>query len=288
MTVQTADRPTVRIINWRRRLQGAGVFAGLVFYSMFALAPIAWIVLMSFKQGNDIIAYPPKFFDFTPTLDNFAAIFALPDFLGPFWNTLIVTSGSVAVSLLIGLPAAYAIAKMRLPGREHIAFSFISLRFAPELFVILPLFVLYRYWQLNNTYIGLIIAYQLITFPLIVWLMRSFYEEVPKEIEEAVQVDGGNTFTKFRVATRMSITGILASAVLAFVFSWNTYALPLVLAGKDTQVITGAILGFMKFSDIQWGKMAAGTIIAILPSLAFTSLLVGRMVDGMTAGAVKG
>jgi multiple sugar transport system permease protein len=86
----------------------------------------------------------------------------------------------------------------------------------------------------------------------------------------------------------MSLTGILASAVLAFIFSWNSYALPLVLAGKDTQVITGAILGFMKFADIQWGQMAAGTIIAILPSLVFTSLLVGRMVDGMTAGAVKG
>jgi len=278
----------IRIVNWRQRWRGAGVFAGLAVYSLFALSPILWIVLMSFKQGNDIIAYPPKFIDFTPTLENYRAIFALPDFLGPFWNTLKVTVGAVAVSLCIGLPAAYAIAKMRLPLREHIAFSFVSLRFAPELFVILPLFVLYRSLGLNNTTLGLIVAYQLITFPLIVWLMRSFYEEVPKEIEEAVEVDGGSVFTKFRIATRMSMTGILASAVLAFVFAWNTYALPLVLAGKDTQVITGAILGFMKFADIQWGRMAAGTIIAILPSLVFTSALVGRMVDGMTAGAVKG
>jgi multiple sugar transport system permease protein len=279
---------TIRIINWRHRGRSVAVFAALTLWTLFALAPIAWIVLMSFKQGNDIIAWPPKFVSFDPTLDNFASILALPDFLGPFKNTLIVTLGSVIVSLFIGLPAAFAIARMKLPLREHIAFSFVSLRFAPELFVVLPLFVLYRALGLTNSYLGLIIAYQLITFPLIVWLMRSFYEEVPKEIEEAVEVDGGRTWTKFRVATRMSLTGILASAVLAFIFSWNTYALPLVLAGKDTQVITGAILGFMKFADIQWGKMAAGTIIAILPSLLFTSLLVGRMVDGMTAGAVKG
>ena len=283
----TATSP-IRIVNRRQRLRGAAVFAALLLWTSFALAPIAWIVLMSFKQGNDIIAWPPKFVDFTPTLDNFRAVLTLPDFLSPFRNTLIVTLGSVALSLLIGLPAAYAIARMRLPAREHIAFSFVSLRFAPELFVVLPLFVLYRTLQLNNTHLGLIIAYQLVCFPLIVWLMRSFYEEIPREIEEAVAVDGGSTWTKFRIATRMSLTGILASAVLAFIFSWNSYALPLVLAGKDTQVITGAILGFMKFADVQWGQMAAGTIIAIVPSLVFTALLVGRMVDGMTAGAVKG
>jgi multiple sugar transport system permease protein len=274
--------------DWRSRLRGAGVFAALTLYSLFALAPIVWIVLMSFKQGNDIIAYPPKIFNFIPTLDNYRAIFALPDFLGPFWNTLRVTAGAVAVSLCAGLPAAYAIARMRLPLREHIAFAFVSLRFAPELFIILPLFVLYRSLSLNNTTIGLIIAYQLITFPLIVWLMRSFYEEVPKEIEQAVEVDGGDALTKFRVATRISITGVLASAALAFIFAWNSYALPLVLAGKDTQVITGAILGFMKFADIQWGQMAAGTIVATLPSMAFSAVLVGRMVDGLTGGAVNG
>lgn len=278
----------IRVVDWRHRWRSVGVFAGLVVYSLFAVGPIVWIVLMSFKQGADIIAYPPKFVDFLPTLDNYRTIFALPDFLNPVWNTLRITLGAVALSLCIGLPAAYAIAKMRLPRREDIAFAFVSLRFAPELFVILPLFVLYRNLSLVNTTLGLVIAYQLITFPLIVWLMRTFYEEVPKEIMEAVEVDGGATLTKFLIATRMSMTGILASAVLAFVFAWNTYALPLVLGGKDTQVITSAILGFMKFADIQWGPMAAGTIIAILPSLIFTAALIGRMVEGMTAGAVKG
>lgn len=166
-----------------KKYKNASVFIALSVYSCFAVGPVLWIVLMSFKQGNDIIAYPPKFIDFVPTLENYQAIFALPDFLEPFQNTLIVTIGAVSVSLVIGLPAAYAIAKMRLPLRENIAFSFVSLRFAPELFVILPLFVLYRSVGLNNSYLGLILAYQLVTFPLIVWLMRAFYEEVPKEIE---------------------------------------------------------------------------------------------------------
>lgn len=280
--------PDIHIVNWRHRRRSLGVLMGLTLYAIFALAPLLWIALMSIKTGNDIIAYPPKFINFHPTLENYKAIFMLPDFLKPIWNTLKVTIGAVGVSLLIGLPAAYAIARMRLPAREHIAFAFISLRFAPELFVILPLFVLYRTVGLYDTVFGLIIAYQLITFPLIVWLMRSFYEKIPKELEEAVEVDGGSAFTKFWVSTRTSITGIFAAAVLAFIFAWNAYALPLVLAGSHTEVITGAILSFMKFEDVEWGQMAAGTIVAILPSLVFSALLVGRMVEGFTAGSIKG
>jgi multiple sugar transport system permease protein len=296
MSVQTlsvagrspAAQATTRRLSWRRRRAGGAVLLGLVLYSCFALAPFAWIVLMAFKQSADIIAYPPLFVDFVPTLGNFGTILHLPDFLQPFRNTLIVTIGSVSVSMLLGLPAAYALAKMRFRGRENIAFSIISLRFAPELFVILPLFILYRSLGLNNTFGGLVLAYQLVTFPLIVWMMRSFYEEIPKEIDEAVAVDGGTRWTAFVVSTRIAISGVAASAMLAFIFAWNTYALPLVLAGRDTQVITGAILNFMKFADVEWGPMAAGTVFSIIPSLLFTILLAGRLVAGMTAGAVKG
>ncbi len=273
---------------WRRRLAGLGVLMGLLAYTAFALAPLVWIVLMAFKTSGDIIAYPPKFIHFQPTLENFIAILHLPDFLLPFKNTLIVTFGSVALSMAIGLPCAYALAKMRFRGREDIAFAIISLRFAPELFVILPLFILYRSVHLNNTYLGLIIAYQLVTFPLIVWMMRSFFEEVPRELDEAVLIDGGTQWTAFLVSARVAASGIAASVMLAFIFAWNTYALPLVLSGHDTEVITGAILNFMKFADVEWGQMAAGTVFSILPSLVFTVLLAGRLVQGMTAGAVKG
>ena len=277
-----------RRIAWRRRVAELGVLVGLLAYTAFALAPLAWIVLMAFKTSGDIIAYPPKFVDFQPTLENFVAILHLPDFLLPFENTLIVTFGAVALSVAIGLPCAYALAKIQFRGRENIAFSIISLRFAPELFVILPLFILYRSVHLNNTYLGLIIAYQLVTFPLIVWMMRSFFEEVPQEISEAVLIDGGTQWTAFIVSSRIAVSGIAASVMLAFIFAWNTYALPLVLSGHDTEVITGAILNFMKFADIEWGQMAAGTVFSILPSVVFTVLLAGRLVQGMTAGAVKG
>lgn len=272
-----------------RRAKSAGVLLALSAYAAFALGPVVWIFLMSIKRGRDIIAFPPVFVSFTPTWDNYAAILQEPNFLNPFKNTLIVTVGAVAVTLVFGLPTAYAIARMNFKRKEDIAFAFLSLRFAPELFVVLPLFVLYQSVGLYDSYVGLILAYQLVTFPLMVWMMRSFFEEVPREIEEAIFVDGGTRWTAFRmIATRLVVSGLAASAVLAFVFAWNTYALPLVLASRETQVITSAILGFMQFADIQWGRMAAGAIISVLPAFLFASVLLRKMIRGLTAGTVKG
>src|SRR5215217_7733547 len=172
----------------RRRMNDILALAALLAYTVFALFPLFWIFLMSIKKPVDIIATPPKFF-FAPTLENYADVLSRPDFLLPYKNSVIVSVGSLLLSLIIGLPAAYALARMDFRFKEDLAFSFLSLRFAPELIVLLPLFGLY------NSYIGLILVYQLITFPLMVWMMRSFLEDVPKELEEAVQIDGGSWFT---------------------------------------------------------------------------------------------
>ncbi len=273
----------------RHRLQGAAVFAALSIYTFFALAPILWIVSMSFKYGDEIIAYPPPILNFRPTLANYETILSQPDFLDPFKNTLIVTGGSLLLTAVIGLPAAYALATMKFRFKEDFAFTFLSLRFAPELFIVVPLFSLFVRLQLTNTYLGLILAYQLITFPLMVWMMRSFFEDVPREIEEAVLIDGGSRFTAFRmIVGHIALPGLAASTVLSFIFAWNSYALPLVLAGPDTQVVTSAILSYIKFANVEWGQLAAGAVVSILPGLLVATLLLRYVIRGMTAGTVKG
>jgi multiple sugar transport system permease protein len=273
----------------RHRLQGAAVFAALSIYTFFALAPILWIVSMSFKHGDEIIAYPPPILNFRPTLANYETILSQPDFLDPFKNTLIVTGGSLLLTAVIGLPAAYALATMKFRFKEDFAFTFLSLRFAPELFIVVPLFSLFVRLQLTNTYLGLILAYQLITFPLMVWMMRSFFEDVPREIEEAVLIDGGSRFTAFRmIVGHIALPGLAASTVLSFIFAWNSYALPLVLAGPDTQVVTSAILSYIKFANVEWGQLAAGAVVSILPGLLVATLLLRYVIRGMTAGTVKG
>ncbi len=153
-----------------RRRNDVLAFLALLAYTAFALFPLFWIFLLSLKTQRDVIATPPKFF-FAPTLQNYAEVLSRPDFLTPFKNSLIVTFGALLLSALIALPAAYALARMEFRGKEDLAFSFLSLRFAPELIILLPLFVIYQSFGLYDTYIGLILVYQLITFRLFVWIL---------------------------------------------------------------------------------------------------------------------
>lgn len=272
----------------RKRFDGAAVFVTLSIYTALVLFPVFWIVEMSFKTGKDIIAYPPAFVNFEPTLNNYIEVLSAADFMQPFVNTLIVASLSVVVSAIFGLPTAYALARIKFRGKENFASTILSFRFAPELLVVIPLFSLYVQWNIANTYLGLVIAYQLITFPLMVWTMRSHLEEVPAEIEEAVLMDGGSRFTAFwMIVSRISLPGLAASGTLAFIFAWNAYALPIVLAGPDTQVVTSAILGYVKFADVEWGQLAAGATVSIIPGLIVAATLLRFIIRGMTAGAVK-
>ena len=278
------SRPTHR----RRRWGDIGITAGLLAYTAFALFPLFWIFEMSLKTGKDVIANPPKFV-FSPTLANYANALSRPDFITPYKNSIIVTLGALAFTLLIGLPAAYALARMDFRRKEDFAFAFLSLRFAPELFVIIPLFIIYQAFNLYNTYIGLILVYQLITFPLMVWMMRSFFEDVPKEIEEAVKVDGGTWFTSFKmIAFRIALPGLAASVVLGFIYAWNNFVFALVLSSSDTQVITVGLLQFISYQQIQWGSMAAGVMLTIIPEFIVAVFALRYMIRGLTAGTVKG
>lgn len=263
-----------------------GAVIGLSVYTVFALFPLYWILLMSLKVPQDVIASPPKFI-FSATLDNYRNVLSRPDFLEPFKNSLIITLGALLLSLLIGLPAAYALARMQFRSKEDFAFSFLSMRFAPELLVILPLFVIYRQLHLYNTYWGLILVYQLIPFPLMVWMMRFFLEDVPREIEEAVTIDGGTWFTSFKmIAFRIALPGLAASVVLTFIYAWNNFVFGLILGGSDTQTITTGILQFISFQEVQWGPMAAA-ILSIIPEFMIASFALRYMIRGLTAGIVK-
>ncbi|GAA3697919.1 carbohydrate ABC transporter permease [Zhihengliuella alba] len=272
----------------RKNSKHAVVITVLSAWTVFALAPIVWILMMSLKQPGDIASYPPKFF-FTPTLENYAEVLSGPEFLTPFANSLIVTLGALALTLVIGLPTAYSLARFAFKGRENIAFGILSLRFAPELLIILPLYLIFQNVNLHDTYLGLILAYQLVTLPMLVWMLRSFIEDLPKELEEAVAIDGGTRWTAFRhVLFRLMAPGLGASLMLSFIWAWNNYTLPLVLSGRNTEVITTGIQQYISFQSIAWGPMAAATVISLIPGILFALLSLRWIVDGLTAGTVKG
>jgi multiple sugar transport system permease protein len=280
------------------KLTGILRFLGLSAYFMFALAPIVWILMMSLKNHNDVIANPPKFI-FSPTIENYKAItvglesYAFesirPDFPKYFLNTLIIACSTVSVSLLLGTIAAYSLARFSFRFKEDIAFTFLSFRFAPELMVILPLYVLYQKIHLYDTFVGLTLAYQLITLPFLIWVLRGFFEEIPREIEQAARVDGYTWWGVFRrISLPLVKPGIAAVVVLSFIFAWNNFIFAMILGSDKTQPITLGILGFIGYERVLWGQMAAATIICVIPELLLAFFVQKYIIRGLTFGAVKG
>ncbi len=256
---------------------------------LFALFPIYWIILMSFKTPADVISHVPKFF-FRPTFQNYRDIFTSTGFsiIKNLENSIIICSGAVVITLLAGLPASFALSRLRIKHGESLAFTILSFRFAPELAVILPLYVLFRKLNLYDTYVGLIWVYQLVTLPMFVWMMMSHYIEIPPEVEESALLDGASWWKIFwKIDTPMVMGGVAASTILSFVFAWNNFMFGLILSGEKTQPATVAALGFMSYEEVHWGKMAAASVLGMLPSIVLSSFFLRYLVKGLTMGAVK-
>jgi multiple sugar transport system permease protein len=272
------------------------VVLGVVALTAYVVSPFIWITMMSFKTPVDTIAVPPKFI-FKPTLDNYKALFGVGSgpsmltastFFSFFKNSLILSAGSVLLSLILALPAAYAIGRLDFKDKEKRAYRFLSLRFLPEVTIILPLYVLYQKLHLYNTFIGLILVYQFISVPLMVWMLRSYFEEIPMAIEHAARTDGYSwAGAFFRLVLPLAAPGVAATVVLSFIFCWNNFSLGLMLGGVDTQPVTVGILAFMGSQEVAWGLMTAAIVITIIPEMILALAVQKYMIRGLTFGAVK-
>lgn len=270
-------------------------YVAMLLLALYILTPLLWIFLMSLKNRADVFAIPPKLI-FVPTLDNYRALFggggsgqlAGSTFLAYFKNSLIISVGAVLLSLLLGMPAAYALARYRFKMKDSIAFTFLSFRFVPEVTIILPLYVIYQNLGLYNTYYGLIFVYQLITLPLLIWMMRSYFEEIPVAIEQAAWTDGYSWWGAFsRQVLPLAAPGIAATLILCFIFAWNNFIFGLMLGGQSTQPVTVGLLSFMAYNEVLWGQMAAATMVTIVPEMVLALSVQRYMIRGLTFGAVK-
>lgn len=281
----------------RRRLAAILSDGFLVIYFLFALFPIVWMVLISLKPTDQL--YTTQFI-FTPTLDSYQAILigdtqvgagvvARQDFPRNFLNSVVVSTGAVIVSLLVGVPAAYALARYNFRGKENLAFTFLSFRFAPEMVVIIPLSVIYRQLGLYDSYFGIIWVYQLVTLPLLIWVLRSYFEDVSPDIEQAAMIDGYPWWQIFfRILLPLVRPGLAAAALLAFVFAWNNFIFPLVLGASNTQTVTVSALGYLSSAQSFFNRMAAAAVIASLPQIVLALSIQRYLIRGLSFGAVKG
>jgi len=281
----------------QRYLQKAAIAVGAVWLPLWTVFPFVWILLTSLKHPGDIISVPPKFV-FTPTFDNYAALVigeqhgqyssTRPDFPLFFLNSMIISIGAVALSAAAGIPAAYALARFTFPLKNALAFVFMSFRFVPFIAFVIPLYLLYQQVGLYNTHTGLILAYQLITLPFTVWMLRSFFQEIPLEIQEAAKIDGCSWLGVLtRVILPLSMPGISVTVILGFMFSWNAFNYPLMLAGRQTFPVTVGAIQFISYEQVLWGQMAAATIVAAVPQLLLSLMVQKYIVRGLTMGAVR-
>lgn len=259
----------------------------LTIYAIFAIFPLFWLVLITFK--SDAQMFNTTFF-FTPTLSNYSkVIFQGTDYVQAFVNNIIVSGGAVLLSLLVGVPAAYALARYQFAKKEDLAFIILSFKFAPEILVILPLFMIYQKIGLYDTYFGLIWVYQLITLPLLIWVLRGYFEDISVEVEQAAYLDGYSWYQVFwKILLPLIKPGLVASALLAFIFAWNSFTFPLLLSGFEIETVTVAALRYIGSDTVHYGQMAVAAAVAALPEVALALIIQKHLVRGLSFGAVKG
>jgi len=258
----------------------------LILYALFALFPLLWMVILSFKPDSQMFTTT---FIFTPTLENFRAVFAESDFVRTLWNNLVVSVLAVGLSLVIGVPAAYALGRFDFKGKEEIAFTFLSFKFAPEILVIIPLYLIYQQLHLIDSIVGLIWVYQLISLPLLIWILRGFFEDLSKDMEAAAQLDGYSWWQVFfKILLPLVKPGLVAAGLLCFIFCWNSFTFALLLGGGNTQTSTVSVTRFLASDTVHYGWVAAAALICALPGIILALLIQKHLVRGLSFGAVKG
>ncbi|MBP1991582.1 carbohydrate ABC transporter permease [Paenibacillus eucommiae] len=247
--------------------------------------PFIWMLLASFKTQSQIMS-TDQFFVFKPTGKNYESVFQQYDFLKYIVNSFIVALGSTLGSLLLGLPAAYAIARYRLQG---LGLIILVARIIPGITFLIPWFIIFSKLGLVDSFTSLILSHMLVGLPFIIWIMISFFEGLPQEIEEAGLIDGCTHSQVFlRIVLPISGPGIITSSLLSFIFSWNNFMFSIILAGDKTKTLPVAVFNFMSYSEINWGALMAAACIITLPVLVIALLAQRYIVSGLAAGAVKG
>ncbi|MDQ3025834.1 MAG: carbohydrate ABC transporter permease [Pseudomonadota bacterium] len=251
--------------------------------------PVIWGLITSFKTERDVLAYPPVWL-FKPTLDNYReVIFGTSSILPNLWSSIVVATASTLLTLLIAVPAAYALARLHYPGRKGSGFYVLATQMLPPVGLIIPYYLVLQKIGLLDTYSGLTAIYLTFSLPFAIWLMVSYFEDVPFEMEEAALLDrAGRLRTLWYVILPQVRGGIAVTTVFVFLNAWNEFLFAVVLGGNRVRPVTVAMFNFISVEQTQWARLAAGAMLAMAPVILIGLLAQRHIVKGLTVGAVKG
>jgi multiple sugar transport system permease protein len=267
---------------------GIGRFVFLALWLVFMLGPLYWMFITSIKPSDDYLAVPPVWFPDKPTIVHYtAALFAYRGLDG-LVNSVIVSTAATILSAILGTMMAYSLARFN-TGGQHLSFWVLSQRFLPPIATVLPIFLIYRMLRLNDTHVGLIIAYTVFTLPVTVWMMYAYFRQVPRSLEDAALVDGCTRWQAlWKVAVPLAVPGIVAAAVFAFIACWTEFFFALILTSRTAFTLPTVFRAFIGFQGSLYGEASALAIVSLVPSIALGVLVQKHLVRGLTLGAVRG
>jgi multiple sugar transport system permease protein len=265
---------------------GLGVLTVLVVF--VALAPLLWFAPIAFKPQVLAWAMPPKFI-FVPTFENFVHVFQnVKSFGVAYKNSVIVSLFTTSISLLLGTTAGYSLARSNFRFTRYMGIWIILTRMAPPMIFLLPFYIGLRMLHLSGTYVGIILTYMVITLPFVTWMMSSYFQTIPEEIEQSAMIDGCNRIQiLFRIAVPVSLPAVVTCTIFSFIYSWNEFLFALIVTGRGTKTVPIMIQGFMSSEGIQWGPLAATALMVILPVLIVAMVNQKGFVRGLIGGAIK-
>jgi multiple sugar transport system permease protein len=275
---------------------GRTLFAAIV--SIIYFFPVFWIILTSFKTYEDALAVPAKFF-FAPTLENFVHVFSRAFSVGGpiqntgfalyFFNSLFISGVSVLLALAIGTMAAFGFSRYPLKGNDTYLFMVLTTRMLPAIVVIIPIFIMFRVTGLAGTYAGIIALYTMFNLPFAIWMMKSFFDELALDVEDAARIDGSSDVRVFfKICLPQVLAGLAATAVFGLILTWNEFLFALLLSGVETRTVPVAmsqtIGGDM---GVRWGLLAAIETLFLIPVIIVTFALQNQLLRGVTFGTIK-
>src|SRR6476620_361948 len=268
------------------------IFPAIAIAIVFAAAwlfPIVWSVLNSFKTEQDILAYPPKLF-FSPSLVAYKAVlFGSSSILPNLWSSLVISLGTTVLTMGTAIPAAYALARLRLRAKKFTGFYVLATQMLPPVGIIMPYFLILRNIGWIDTYEGIILVYLSFSLPFAIWLLVSYFEDIPFEMEEAAYLDGASRLQALRRIIIPQVRGgIAVTIVFVFLNAWNEFLFAVVLSGNTVRPVTIAMFNFISVEQTLWAKLAAVSVLAMLPVVVLGVVAQKHIVKGLTVGAVKG
>jgi multiple sugar transport system permease protein len=289
-SLSVAQAPAARQgIAWKKLLGSTAVYAAVIGTVVIMLAPIVWLGITSIRPPIEITSVRLNLIPQNPTFQNYITVFERYDMAMYLRTTTLISLVVVATNLILGVPAAYAMARYTFFGDKVFYGGIIFFRMIPPIAAIVPLFMLFEQFRLLGTFTGLIVAHTAFKLPVTIWLLRNFFLDVPRELDDSARVDGGSTLrVMLQIALPLIQPGLAATAVLAFLWTWNDLLVTLVLSTRtETEMLPLGLTKFVLEYGVDWGSMTAAGMIMFIPTLLFVFFAQRYLIRGLTVGGVK-